>query len=149
MRAPSVSGGVGHNLPQEAPLALANSAPRPATLREMIDGTHTIIYSRDPEADRAFLDTLLGLGSADAGGGWPIFALPPSEVAVHPDEHGGRQELYLLTPDLDALLAELEKKAIAIERPPRDERWGRVVTIRLPGGGPLGIYQPSHPRPER
>ena len=32
--------------------------------------------------------------------------------------------------------------------PARDERWGRVATIRLPGGGPLGIYQPSHPRPD-
>src|SRR5207302_1422139 len=80
---------------------------RLATLREMIDGAHAIIYSRDPEADRAFLDALLGLGSVDAGGGWRIFALPPSEIAVHPDDHGGRQELYLLTPDLDALLAEL------------------------------------------
>jgi len=113
----------------------------------MIDGAHAIIYSRDPEADRAFLDALLGRGSVDAGGGWRIFALPPSEIAVHPDDHGGRQELYLLTPDLDALLAELGRKGIAIEGPARDERWGRVATIRLPGGGPLGIYQPSHPRP--
>ncbi len=114
----------------------------------MIDGAHAIIYSRDPEADRAFLDALLGLGSVDAGGGWRIFALPPSEIAVHPDDHGGRQELYLLTPDLDALLAELGRKGIAIEGPARDERWGRAATIRLPGGGPLGIYQPSHPRPD-
>ena len=111
----------------------------------MISGAHAIIYSRDADADRAFLKDVLGLPFVDAGGGWLIFALPPTEVAVHPDESGGRHELYLLCTDIDTTLSELEGKGIRVERPPHDERWGRTATIRLPGGGELGIYQPKHP----
>jgi hypothetical protein len=28
-------------------------------------------------------------------------------------------------------------------------RWGTVTKIRLPGGGEVGLYQPSHPSPLR
>jgi catechol 2,3-dioxygenase-like lactoylglutathione lyase family enzyme len=111
----------------------------------MINGAHAIIFSRDADADRAFFKDVLGLHFVDAAGGWPIFALPPAEVAVHPDEHGGRHELYLLCADIDTAVKELESKGIRVERPLREERWGRVATIRLPGGGDLGIYQPKHP----
>ena len=50
----------------------------------MINGAHVLLYSRHPDADRAFFKEVLGLKSVDAGHGWLIFALPPSEVAVHP-----------------------------------------------------------------
>ncbi|HVB37406.1 MAG TPA: hypothetical protein VND92_02675 [Vicinamibacterales bacterium] len=59
----------------------------------MIVGAHSIIYSRQPAADRAFLKDVLKLPSVDAGDGWPIFGLPPSEVAVHPAEANGAHEL--------------------------------------------------------
>jgi len=111
----------------------------------MINGAHAILFSRDAEADRAFFKDVLALPSVDAGGGWPIFALPPAEVAVHPDEHGDRHELYLLCADIDASVAELESKGIRVEGPPREMPWGRLATILLPGGGSLGIYQPKHP----
>jgi catechol 2,3-dioxygenase-like lactoylglutathione lyase family enzyme len=111
----------------------------------MINGAHAIIFSSDAEADRAFFRDVLGLQFVDAGGGWPIFALPPAEVAVHPDEHGGRHELYLLCADIDTAVAELESKGIRVERPVREEQWGRLAMIHLPGGGELGIYQPKHP----
>jgi catechol 2,3-dioxygenase-like lactoylglutathione lyase family enzyme len=111
----------------------------------MINGAHAIIFSRDADADRAFFKDVLGLPSVDAGGGWLIFALPPSEVAVHPDERGGRHELYLLCANIETTVKELQSKGIQVESPPHDERWGRLVTIRLPGGGELGIYQPKHP----
>lgn len=111
----------------------------------MINGAHVIIFSRDAEADRAFLRDVLGLRSVDAGGGWPIFALPPAEVAVHPDESGGRHMLYLLCADIDTAVTDLESKGIRVERPLQDMQWGRLATIRLPGGGELGIYQSKHP----
>ena len=50
----------------------------------MIVGAHAIIYTKDAGADRAFLRDVIGLSSVDVGGGWLIFALAPSEVAVHP-----------------------------------------------------------------
>ena len=59
----------------------------------MITGLHTIIYSRGAEADRAFFRNELGFPSVDAGGGWLIFAAPPSELAFHPAEANGKHEI--------------------------------------------------------
>jgi hypothetical protein len=49
----------------------------------MIIGAHIMIQSRDDGADKAFLADVLKLSSVDAGGGFPIFGVPPTEVAVH------------------------------------------------------------------
>jgi predicted enzyme related to lactoylglutathione lyase len=114
----------------------------------MINGAHAIIFSSDPEADRAFFDQVLGLRSVDAGGGWLIFALPPAELAVHPADAGKpSHELYLLCEDIEATVAELEGKHVEVERPLVDQPWGRLAFIRLPSGGRLGIYQPRHAQP--
>lgn len=110
-----------------------------------INGAHVMVFSADAVADRAFLRDVLHLDSVDAGGGWPIFALPPAEVAVHPAEVGGRHELYLMCSDLEATLAELRDAGIAIRGPIHEQEWGRLATIVLPGGGDLSIYQPKHP----
>jgi catechol 2,3-dioxygenase-like lactoylglutathione lyase family enzyme len=112
----------------------------------MIFGAHVIVYSKDAEADRAFLRDVLGFESVDAGHGWLIFALPPAEVAVHPDEKNGRHELYFMTDDLRAEMSALEKKGVrcsAVE----EARWGSITMLRLPGGGDVGLYQPKHPSP--
>jgi catechol 2,3-dioxygenase-like lactoylglutathione lyase family enzyme len=55
----------------------------------VITGAHSIIYSADPEALRAFLRDVLGFPSVDAGDGWLIFALPPAELAAHPADGPG------------------------------------------------------------
>src|SRR5215203_3094429 len=78
--------------------------------QSMLIGSHSIIFSDDAEATRAFLRDKLGLASVDAGEGWLIFAMPPSEVAAHPsDEHSpaGRSELYLMCDDVNATIADL------------------------------------------
>jgi catechol 2,3-dioxygenase-like lactoylglutathione lyase family enzyme len=111
----------------------------------LISGAHVIIYSRDAEADRAFIKDVLGLESVDSGGGWLIFALPPSEVAVHPTEEKDRHELYLLCDDIEATARELERKGVPLKRPFDEARWGRVTELTLPGGGRIGLYQPKHP----
>lgn len=112
----------------------------------MITGAHAIIYSRDAEADRAFLRDVLEFPSVDAGGGWLIFALPPAEVAVHPADRNGRHELYLTCDDVDALSRSLRARRIPCSRV-REERWGLLVEVTLPGGGRLGIYEPRHLQP--
>lgn len=125
-----------------------HEAKLPDNGSEMINGAHAIIFSSDAEADRAFFKDVLGLRSVDAGGGWLIFALPPSELAVHPAEPGeSGQELYLLSEDIDAAVAELESRGTIVAGPVSDQAWGRLAFIRLPGGGRLGIYEPRHPRP--
>jgi catechol 2,3-dioxygenase-like lactoylglutathione lyase family enzyme len=110
----------------------------------MVTGAHVVLYSKDAEADRAFFRDVLGFKNVDAGHGWLIFALPSAEAAMHPAEHNDRAELYLMCDDLNAEIAELVKKDVVFEEP-HTERWGTVARIRLPGGGSLGLYQPSHP----
>ena len=110
----------------------------------MITGMHAVVYTRDVEADRAFFRDVLGFSSVDAGGGWLIFAAPPSELACHPAESNGKHELYLMCDDLRAEIARLGEKGIACG-PVSDQEWGLLSTIRLPGGGDLGLYEPHHP----
>lgn len=112
----------------------------------MIIGAHTILNSKDAEADRAFLRDVLAFPSVDAGGGWLIFGLPPSEVAVHPSDGNDVHELYLLCDDVRELVRSLREKDVATT-PIREESWGSLVQVSLPGGGRLGIYEPRHPRP--
>lgn len=111
-----------------------------------LSGAHSIIYSRDPEADRAFLRDVLKLDSVDAGEGWLIFGLPPAEVAVHPSESNDVHEFYLMCDDVDAFVAEMRAQRVSCE-PIRRLGWGDLTTVGLPGGGRLGVYQPRHPRP--
>ncbi|OBI77244.1 VOC family protein [Mycobacterium sp. E740] len=111
----------------------------------MITGAHVIVYSRDAEADRAFLRDVLGYPHVDAGGGWLIFKLPPAEVAVHPAEGGGAHELYLMCDDVDATVAQLEADGVQCG-PISDEGWGLLTSIRMPGGGEIGLYEPRHPK---
>ena len=112
----------------------------------MINGAHVIIYSEDSEADRAFLRDVLELPHVDVGGGWLIFGLPPSEVAVHPAESGSKHELFFMCENVDTIVAQLTEKSIpctAIE----DLGWGRLTRLTLPGGGEVGVYEPRHERP--
>ena len=113
----------------------------------MINGVHAILYTEDAEADRAFFADVLRFDSVDAGGGWLIFELPPAELAAHPDETGGRHELYLMCDDVRATVDELKAKGAEIIRDVTDEGFGLMTGIRLPGGGELGLYEPRHPSP--
>ena len=113
----------------------------------MITGAHAIIYSRDADADRAFLADVLELPYVDAGDGWLIFALPPAEVATHPTDDAGRHELYLMCDDIRATVAELEAEGVRFSGRIAEERWGSITAIKLPGGGELGLYEPKHPSP--
>src|SRR3954452_22044361 len=114
-------------------------------LRPVIRGAHLILYSSDAEADRALLADLLDLPAVDAGGGWLILQLPPAEVAVHPAETAGATELYLVCDDLDESMGELTAKGVTFDGPVSEQRWGRLASIVLPGGGRLGIYEARHP----
>jgi catechol 2,3-dioxygenase-like lactoylglutathione lyase family enzyme len=110
----------------------------------MIFGAHVIVYSKDAEADRAFLRDVLGFQYVDAGHGWLIFALPPAEVALHPAETNGAHELYLLCDDLKAEMERLAGKGVHCSEV-SEQRWGSITRVKLPGGGEVGLYQPKHP----
>ena len=120
----------------------------------MINGAHFLFYSKDPEADRAFFRDVLKFRFVDVGHGWLIFAMPPAEVGIHPTEgdvvqrHGGETlmgaVLYLMCDDLKATVADLKSCGVecsaVVEAP-----WGSKTMFKLPSGGEIGLYQPSHP----
>jgi catechol 2,3-dioxygenase-like lactoylglutathione lyase family enzyme len=112
----------------------------------MLTGAHTIIYSTDAEADRAFFRDVLKLPNVDVGGGWLIFGLPPAEVAVHPGKQNDHHEFYLMCEDIEAFIAGMRKRNVACAMV-QDEGWGLLTQVTLPGGGQLGVYQPRHARP--
>ena len=120
----------------------------------MITGAHVVLFTRDAEADRTFLRDVLGFPSVDAGQGWLIFRLPPSEVAVHPVEADSdaaatsagdaRAEFYLMCDDLASVVAWLRTKDVECSEI-TNAGWGLLTSLRLPSGSELGLYQPMHP----
>lgn len=120
----------------------------------MITGAHVLLYSRDPERDRAFLRDVLSFPHVDVGHGWLIFALPAAEAAVHPIDgessptHAGERMLgavlYLMCDDVRAEAQALERKGVACS-PIETESWGLRTAMSLPSGGRIGLYQPTHP----
>lgn len=112
----------------------------------MITGVHAIVFSGDADPVQRFFANVLGLSSVDAGGGWPIFALPPAELAVHPAGQGSHQ-LYLMCDDIRGTLDELASKGVEVSQPITDQGWGLLSAIRLPDGTELSIYEPRHPSP--
>jgi len=112
----------------------------------MINGAHVILYSKDAEADRAFLRDTLGFPHVDVGHGWIIFGLPKAECAFHPSDENDKHELYLMTDDVEAEIKRLNALGVACAEI-EALGWGKRTHIRLPGGGVLGLYQPRHARP--
>ncbi len=117
----------------------------------MINGAHVILYSKDAEADRAFFRDVLKFPSIDAGHGWLIFALPPSEAAFHDADAkaNDKHELYFMCDDIAATLQELKAQNVQVSdvKDVKKERWGNLATLTLPGGGKVGIYEPKHKSP--
>jgi catechol 2,3-dioxygenase-like lactoylglutathione lyase family enzyme len=113
----------------------------------MLTGAHVILFGPDAEAARAFLRDVLELDGVDVGGGWLIFGLPPSEVAVHPADGPPQHELYLMCDDIEAEVARLTARGVRFTQPVSDEGWGLLTRLEVPGGGELGLYQPRHARP--
>jgi predicted enzyme related to lactoylglutathione lyase len=115
----------------------------------VITGTHAVIYATDAEQARAFFRDVLGLPHVDAHDGWLIFRLPPAELGIHPESAAGapsgRHEFYLMCDDIDQTIADLTAKGAEFTAPLTEAGFGRRTSIRVPGGGEIGLYQPRHP----
>ena len=119
----------------------------------IVNGVHVLLYTTNPEADRAFFREVLGFKHVDVGHGWLIFGLPPAEAAFHPVDgeagqtHAGHRMLssavYLMCDDLEATVKTLAANKVACTEIEK-ENWGVRTTVRLPSGGELGLYQPLH-----
>jgi predicted enzyme related to lactoylglutathione lyase len=114
----------------------------------MIVAAHAIVYADDPDAARAFFRDVLDMPNVDIHGGWLIFKLPPAELGIHPagdTAPSGHHELFLMCDDIDQTVVDLTAKGAEFTGPVTDTRFGRLVRLRIPGGGEVGLYQPSHP----
>jgi predicted enzyme related to lactoylglutathione lyase len=112
----------------------------------MFIGMHALIYAHDADKVRAFFRDVFEWPYVDAHAGWLIFKLPPSEVGVHPIMPKDTQshQLYLMVEDIKKTVAALEKKGVQCA-PVQDAGFGLLTSFELPGGGPMGMYQPRHP----
>lgn len=125
--------------------------------RFMITAIHTLIYSDDPPATRAFLRDVLGWPSVEhpeSEPGWLIFRTGPSEMGVHPTSgtwegeqfsHSVHHEVSLMCDDIAATRAELEAKGATFKGGIEDEGYGLTSMMELPGAGVIMLYQPQHP----
>ena len=119
-----------------------------------IIGAHVLLYSSEPEKLRAVLRDVFGFRHVDAGEGWLIFALPPAELGAHPTEEdevagdgGFAHQLSFMCDDIEATIRELRGKGIEVRGEPEDHGYGIVVTLGLPGGVEVLLYEPRHASP--
>jgi catechol 2,3-dioxygenase-like lactoylglutathione lyase family enzyme len=117
-----------------------------ARVSPVINAAHVVIYTKQPEADRAFFRDVLGFPSVDAGHGWLIFALPPLEAAFHDSPKNDQHELYFMCDDIEATLRDLKARHVGVSKI-SEERWGKLASFTLPGGGRIAIYEPKHASP--
>ncbi|WP_420751623.1 VOC family protein [Rhodococcus sp. O3] len=122
----------------------------------MITGVHTLVYSDDPDATRAFFRDVLGFLSVDTGGGWLIFRTGPSELGVHPTSgvHEGveytslrQHSISLMCDDLESTMAELSSKGARFTREVRDDGYGLTVDVAVPGADDILLFQPRYEPP--
>jgi catechol 2,3-dioxygenase-like lactoylglutathione lyase family enzyme len=119
----------------------------------MIRGVHTMFYSSEPEALRAFLRDKLGFPATDVGGGWLIFDLPEADMGCHPAGDGapsGTHDISFYCDDIERTVAELKAKGVEFTGPVADRGYGLVTHFKVPGGFAVQLYQPRYskePRP--
>jgi hypothetical protein len=109
----------------------------------VITGAHVLLYTPEAEALRGVLRDVMGWSYVDAHEGWLIFALPPAELGVHPGD-SPRHELSLMCDDIHATVADLREKGIEIRGEPEAAGFGVQVTMVLPGGVEVMLYEPRH-----
>ena len=114
-----------------------------------IVGSHMLLYTSEPEALRAVLRDVFGFKYVDAGEGWLIFGLPPSELGVHPAEgptyeSGVRHQITFMCDDIHGTVRDLRVKGIDVKGEPADEGFGVTIMLGLPGGVSVMLYEPHH-----
>jgi catechol 2,3-dioxygenase-like lactoylglutathione lyase family enzyme len=119
----------------------------------MITGVHTMFYTSEPEAMRAFLRDTLRFPATDVGGGWLVFDLPDAEMGCHPTQtdHGGTvasgtPSISFYCDDLDATIGELKARGVEFTAGVTDAGYGLVTRFRVPGGFDVELYQPRYTR---
>lgn len=119
----------------------------------MITGVHTMFYTSEPEALRAFLRDKLELPFTDVGEGWLIFDLPDAEMGCHPAEKGSGEPVPSGTPhisfycdDIHKTVSELKRRGVEFSDQVSDAGYGLVTHFKVPGNFDIELYQPHYRR---
>ena len=116
----------------------------------MIRGVHTMFYSSEPAALRAFLRDKLGFSSyTDAGDGWLIFDLPEADMGCHPSDTpdaspSGTHYLSFYCDDIEKTVAELRGRGVEFRDGITDRGYGLVTHFAMPGGFDVELYEPRY-----
>jgi hypothetical protein len=115
----------------------------------MIRGVHTMFYSSEPDAFRAFVRDKLRLTYTDVGEGWLIFDVPEADLGCHPaDAEGaassGTPNISFYCDDIEKSVAELQSRGVEFTGPVEDHGYGLVTFFRMPGGFSVQLYQPKY-----
>jgi hypothetical protein len=115
----------------------------------MIKGVHTMFYSSEPEALRAFLRDKLKFAYTDVGEGWLIFDLPEADMGCHPAEPdkgapSGRHDVSFYCDDIAKTVAELKGRGVEFTEPVSDQGFGLVTRFNMPGKVNVLLYQPRY-----
>ena len=115
----------------------------------MIRGVHTMFYSSEPEAFRAFIRDKLGFPATDVGGGWLIFDLPEADMGCHPADEAegapsGTNDISFYCDDIEATMAELKTRGVEFTGPVEDHGYGLVTHFLVPGGFQVQLYEPRY-----
>jgi hypothetical protein len=109
-------------------------------------GAHMLFYTPEAEALRGVLRDALGWPFVESVPGWLIFKLPPAEIGVHPSDGATRHEIMLMCDDIEGTIAELREKGVEFRGEPTVAGFGITITMLLPGGVEVMLYEPTHPR---
>lgn len=112
-------------------------------------GAHMLLYTSEPERVRAIFRDVFKWPNVDVGEGWLIFAMPPAELGIHPAEgpnhaSGVRHQVTLMCDDIRETIGQLRGTDVVVEDEPKDEGWGIVTMMRLPGDLQIMLYEPRH-----
>lgn len=116
----------------------------------MIKGVHTMFYSSEPEALRAFIRDKLGFSATDVEDGWLIFKLPEADMGCHPTESAsgdppsGTPYISFYCDDLEKTVAELKQRGVEFTDEISDAGYGRVIHFKMPGDFEVQLYQPHY-----
>jgi catechol 2,3-dioxygenase-like lactoylglutathione lyase family enzyme len=130
----------------------------PEEFSPVITSIHTLIYSDDAPATRAFLRDVLGWPHVEdalgGGAGWLIFKTGPSEMGVHPTHSVYDGKTYeaprhhlisLMCDDISRTVIELKGKGAEFRGEVKDYGYGLVVMMAVPGADDIVLYEPRHP----
>jgi catechol 2,3-dioxygenase-like lactoylglutathione lyase family enzyme len=123
-------------------------------LLSMIRGVHTMFYTSEPEALRAFIRDKLQFPFIDVdGAGWLIFDLPEADMGCHPADEksdasggapSGTHSISFYCDDIEKTVKELKSRGVEFIDGIENHGYGLVTHFKMPGDFAVQLYQPLY-----